>query len=260
MNRIQNRLGRSQSIAFTLIELLVVVAIIAVLVALLLPALNAAREQARTVQCASNLKQIGLAVNLYADDYKDILVPSCLNDPPGSGWYFEAHTLLAKLGYIFGYTYLYPTDDPIEKARRQKLTVWACPSLQPGWWADGQPRGGGYTVNTRHIHFLNFSWEPNNRPVTRSSLTRASEVLSFTENHTWDFDPDHVYDGKAWPYYAYCPDEGPAHWFGVALTVQVIAKRHLGRTNVLFADGHANIVAYDDIIDNVRDIWGHNDR
>src|SRR6266542_6676413 len=79
---VQFRLRNRRSRAFTLIELLVVIAIIAILAAILFPVFAQARSKARQASCTSNMKQIGLAVSMYADDYDEALIPQGLGNGP----------------------------------------------------------------------------------------------------------------------------------------------------------------------------------
>lgn len=101
-------MGRRHRLGFTLVELLVVIAIIGILVALLLPAIQAAREAARRSQCSNNLKQIGLGLQNYHDTYR-VYPSGGFSQRPGVAWtvcvlpFLEQQTLYNQfdLNYTF---------------------------------------------------------------------------------------------------------------------------------------------------------------
>ena len=109
---------------FTIVELLVVIGIIALLVSILMPALNRARQQAQTAQCLSNLRQIGAAVQMYANDNKGFLVPCEWRDPAVAGGTTSTDgwpVILVVMHYL-----PYPTQSASENAAAS--TVFRCPA------------------------------------------------------------------------------------------------------------------------------------
>ena len=114
--------GRRQRKAFTLIELLVVIAIIAILAALFLPALAKSKEKAVRIQCASNLKQWGLATTMYGGDNQECFPVNATSDgASGFAW-------TGDLNMNFYPNYLYPNRAGVGTQERNRQDVLYCPT------------------------------------------------------------------------------------------------------------------------------------
>jgi prepilin-type N-terminal cleavage/methylation domain-containing protein/prepilin-type processing-associated H-X9-DG protein len=127
--------NKRRRIGFTLVELLVVIAIIGVLVALLLPAVQAAREAARRMQCANNMKQLGLAVLNY-ENAKKKLPPAYTNNPNSNIMahllpYFEQTALAQRYDLNASYSGRKPEEQQNGQLLTTPIPFLACPSTPP---------------------------------------------------------------------------------------------------------------------------------
>ena len=154
---------------FTLIELMVVIAIIGVLVALLLPAIQAAREAARRTQCINNLKQIGLALHNHHDVHRQLpsgwtaFAPgSQTPDPegePGWGWASKTLAYLEEGNTSARFREHISIMDPIHNSvRTTALPVYLCPSeaADPTWMLQKEDGSGNLCELARSNYVGNF--------------------------------------------------------------------------------------------------------
>jgi prepilin-type N-terminal cleavage/methylation domain-containing protein/prepilin-type processing-associated H-X9-DG protein len=231
--------------AFTLIELLVVISIVALLVSILLPALAKARQSAMAIKCGTQLKQVGLGFNLYAEDHKDsfpVAYDRNLPTPPRymAEWYREMVCQFDYLGRRFnpyaGAPYFNSKAVLTNPTLSYATGLLGCPSAEflseyintPA--AAHNPyyaQGGGYTAAGTNYGLNWRAWTVRQNPnlyyidpLGRQEMIRPSStfMLSETQQGTTN----------GWA----------ANMIPYAGGIDTLEYRHLGSLNMLYMDGH----------------------
>ena len=226
---------RASMRAFTLVELLVVIGMIALLIALLMPALTAARSQANTVRCASNLHAIGRAMQQYANDHRGKIPRGYHYDQAyRSGHILWAEAMSRYINRPVEVADLSQARDVVLAATFRTVEVYQCPDfpndLQPLDYVSNSWMGGGGTddasivvTKIRRSAEVVFLTEANvNRPVEQ-----------FCYHDVWS--PEHL------------PTTGGPGGQPMPSSRVLNDRRHRGRINLLFLDGHAATKMFKDV-------------
>lgn len=223
MNR--SRILFASRCAFTLIELLVVIAIIAILAAILFPVFARARSTAKCSNCISNLKQMGLAMTQYSEDWDGKSMPTWSGDPPVGdprGW--ETNVMV------------YCSTRNLFKCPE---TLYMHSYVRNEWC--GEARMTGRTETSRVLNIMDMPRYPVTGP-------EANKFRGWNQQlKNWD-DRDRSNDGQF--YYGMSPwsiventsfrQQGAHYWLR-------FPGPHSGKSNILFLDGHVgSFSAWDD--------------
>ena len=220
---------------FTLIELLVVIAIIAILAAILFPVFAQAREKARQSTCTSNLKQIGLGIMMYTDDYDETY-------PPTYGYWIGDFSAIIE-------PYLKSGVLTNAANKNGKRTMFQCPSspVSLGGTTDNDVyryKNAIYCGNIDVMPVLGNGWQEGDVKST-GSLTKPADIYMIMDggNCGGYMRANHIAGGGDVNWARYLPGYGDATGTACPDSINMYKKdynsgRHNGMVNVTFADGH----------------------
>ncbi|MCD6351914.1 MAG: DUF1559 domain-containing protein [Armatimonadetes bacterium] len=219
---------------FTLIELLVVIAIIAILAAILFPVFARAREKARQASCLSNVKQIGLGVLMYVQDYDERFPLGFVYRPSFADRYTWP-------GAIFPYV--------------KNVQVFDCPSQ--GLGCVRSSTYGIYYKGSRSYGMNAYLCQPTPPPklgmVNRvASCVMVGDITPNVAWLTWVFQPPS--SGRRGD----APDGSEHQTWDHSVPYEYsfnFCVRHNGMGNVVFCDGHAKAMGYEALYDNGQDTY-----